>query len=83
MKWVISVSLAVCLCLGICGVAAFGEDAAEVTEDKTAETGKDAAEMYRQALASGYVPDEESQENIKAVLGEDYAQTDVEAEAAQ
>ena len=42
-----------------------------------------AAEMYRQALASGYVPDEESQENIKAVLGEDYAQTDVEAEAAQ
>ena len=52
MKRVISVLLAVCLCLGICGVAAFGEDAAEMTGEELYQAGMDARDAGNYAEAA-------------------------------
>ena len=84
MKKMMLVALVLCLCFAVFGGSAFAEAAA--TEKPAAELyqaglealdaedyGK-ALEYYQQAAEAGYTPDEEEQEILKAVLGNEYQQ---------
>ena len=84
MKKMMLVALVLCLCFAVFGGSAFAEAAA--TEKPAAELyqaglealdaedyGK-ALEYYQQAAEAGYTPDEEEQEILKAVLGDEYQQ---------
>ena len=84
MKKMMLVALALCLCFAVFGGSVFAE--AVTTEKPAAELyqaglealdaedyGK-ALEYYQQAAEAGYTPDEEEQEILKAVLGNEYQQ---------
>lgn len=84
MKKMMLVALVLCLCFAVFGGSAFAEAAA--TEKPAAELyqaglealdaedyGK-ALDYYQQAAEAGYTPDEEEQEILKAVLGDEYQQ---------
>ena len=84
MKKMMLVALVLCLCFAVFGGSAFAEAAA--TEKPAAElyqAGLDAfnaedygkaLEYYQQAAEAGYTPDEEEQEILKAVFGDEYQQ---------